>query len=31
MISYGRDFNQSLGASEAVGILAFEILRQNKS
>ncbi len=30
MISYGREFNQSLGASEAVGILAFEILRQNK-
>ncbi len=29
-ISYGRDFNMSLGASEAAGILAFEILRQNK-
>ena len=28
-INYGRDFNQSLGASEAAGILAFEILRQN--
>ncbi len=28
-INYGRDFNQSLGASEAVGILAFEVLRQN--
>ncbi len=30
MISYGRDFKQSLGASEAAGILAFEILNQNK-
>ncbi len=29
-ISYGRDFGMSLGASEAAGILAFEILRQNK-
>jgi 23S rRNA (guanosine2251-2'-O)-methyltransferase len=29
-IAYGRDFNMSLGASEAAGILAFEILRQNK-
>lgn len=29
-ISYGREFNMSLGASEAAGILAFEILRQNK-
>ena len=28
-ISYGREFNQSLGASEAAGILAFEVLRQN--
>lgn len=28
-ISYGRDFNMSLGASEAAGILSFEILRQN--
>ncbi len=29
-ISYGRDFNMALGASEAAGILSFEILRQNK-
>lgn len=29
-ISYGREFNMSLGASEAAGILSFEILRQNK-
>ena len=29
-INYGRDFSQSLGASEAVGILAFEVLRQNR-
>lgn len=28
-INYGREFNMSLGASEAAGILAFEILRQN--
>jgi 23S rRNA (guanosine2251-2'-O)-methyltransferase len=29
-ISYGRDFRQSLGASEAAAILSFEVLRQNK-
>lgn len=29
-ISYGREFKQSLGASEAAGILAFEVFRQNK-
>ncbi len=29
-INYGREFSQSLGASEAVGILAFEVLRQNR-
>lgn len=29
-ISYGREFNQALGAAEAASILAFEIHRQNK-